>query len=122
MSLLPFGQLPPHQPRQFVPRDFDFSRLTELDILFDRLESGLDAVTTVDGLEEWLGTLSEVSAVVEEEGSRRYIAMTCHTDDTVAERAYLDFVEQIEPRLKPRQFRISQLYLQHPMRGGLPKD
>ena len=45
--------------------------------------------------------------------------MTCHTDSPEAEKAYLQFVEQIEPELKPRQFKLAQLYLAHPLRRQL---
>jgi len=48
---------------------------------------------------------------LDEEASRRYIAMTCHTDNTEAEQAYLHFVEHVEPQLKPRQFALENLYV-----------
>ena len=48
--------------------------------------------------------------------SKRYIAMTCHTDNPEAEKAYLHFVEKIEPELKPRHFKLDQVYLAHPAR------
>jgi oligoendopeptidase F len=47
--------------------------------------------------------------------------MTCHTDSAVAKQAYLDFVEHVEPQLKPRQFRLSEIFLKHPQRAALPK-
>src|SRR5260370_40400752 len=47
--------------------------------------------------------------------------MTCHTDNAQAQKAYLHFIEQIEPRLKPRQFKLAQLYLAQPFRSQLPK-
>src|SRR5260370_32674958 len=47
--------------------------------------------------------------------------MTCHTDNAQAQKAYLHFIEQIEPRLKPRQFKLAQLYLAQPLRSQLPK-
>src|SRR5207244_4452749 len=56
------------------------------------------------------------------ESSKRYIAMTCHTDDAGAERAYLDFIENVEPRVKPRQFKLAQIYVAHPVCAKLAKD
>ena len=38
--------------------------------------------------------------------------MTCHTDNAEAEKAYLHFVEKIEPQLKPRQFELEKIYVQ----------
>src|SRR5205814_7268169 len=39
-----------------------------------------------------------------------------------AEKAYLHFVEKVEPELKPRQFKLSQIYVEHPLRAKLPKE
>jgi oligoendopeptidase F len=47
--------------------------------------------------------------------------MTCHTDNAEAEKAFLHFVENIEPQLKPRQFALAKIYLAHPQRNSLPK-
>ncbi len=49
---------------------------------------------------------------MDEEASRRNIAMTCHTDNLEAEKAYLYFtVENVEPQLKPqRQFTLSNRF------------
>src|SRR6478609_1680123 len=92
MSLLPFGSLPAYAPRTVVPEQID------------------------------LGDWGELSAALDEESSRRYIAMTCHTDNPDAEKAYLQFVETIEPETKPRQFKLEQLYMGHPLRSKLPRD
>jgi hypothetical protein len=66
-------------------------------------------------LERWLLDWSELSAALDEESSRRYIAMTCHTDNAEAEKAYLHFVENVEPQLKPRQFALEKIYVTHPL-------
>src|SRR5262249_9200947 len=41
-------------------------------------------------------------------------------DDAEAEKAYLHFVENVEPQLKPRQFKLAQLFISHPLRDQLP--
>ena len=48
--------------------------------------------------------------------------MTCHTDHPEAEKAYLHFVEHIEPEMKPRQFALEQAYLAQPLRAELQPD
>jgi len=73
-------------------------------------------------LERWLMDWSELSAALDEEASSRYIAMTCHTDNGKAEKAYLHFVEHVEPQLKPRQFALGQLYVAHPRRSKRPQE
>src|SRR5947207_13065067 len=104
MNLLPFGSLPPFKPRRFVPDQIDLSDWPQIATLFDRLETRAKDCQSPDELQQWLVDWSELSAVLDEESTRRYIAMTCHTDDPQAERAYLDFIEKIEPEMKPRQF------------------
>lgn len=119
MSLLPFENLPAHSPRRFVPNDADLGKWEEVAPLFDRLESQIGGLQSAPELERWLLHWSELSAALDEESSKRYIAMTCHTDSSEAEKAYLHFVEHIEPALKPRQFKLEQLYLAQPARKHL---
>lgn len=120
MNLLPFGSLPAFKPRQFVSAQLDFGDWTQIAPLFDQLETRIAAAQTVADLEAWLLAWGELSAALDEEASRRYIAMTCHTDNADAEKAYLQFVEQIEPQLKPSQFKLEKLFIAHPQRTKLP--
>ncbi|MCB1126179.1 MAG: M3 family oligoendopeptidase, partial [Verrucomicrobiae bacterium] len=122
MSLLPFGELTPYEARTFVPARARMGDWTEVEPLFDQLEQRLDAARDGAALATWLEGWSELSAALDEEMARRYIAMTCHTDDPEAEKAYLEFVEQVEPRTKPRQFRLERLYLRHPAVLDLPEE
>ncbi|MBI3414541.1 MAG: M3 family oligoendopeptidase [Verrucomicrobia bacterium] len=119
MNLLPFGQLPSYAPRQFVDAKTDLGDWPQIAPWFDRLEARSQPCASVADFERWLLDWSELSAALDEEGSRRYIAMTCHTDDVGAEKAYLHFVEAVEPQLKPRQFKLAQIYLAHPLRAQL---
>ncbi len=120
MNLLPFANLPAYRPRRFVPTNLELGDWAQLAPLFDKLESRSRQLTTVAQLEDWLVDWSELSAALEEEASRRYIAMTCHTDNPDAESAYLQFVEEIEPQTKPRQFRLETILIGHQLRSQLP--
>jgi len=122
MNLLPFDQLPAYRPRHFVPKKIDLGDWKQVAPLFDQLEMRVPQCKSVAEFEQWLLNQSELSAALDEESSKRYIAMTCHTDSPEAEKAYLHFVEQIEPELKPRAFKLAQLFLEHPLRKELPKD
>src|SRR5688572_28981386 len=122
MSLLPFGELPAYKPRRFVPGKIDWSEWKQIAPLFDALENRAGECKSLQDFERWLLDGSELMAALDEESSRRYIAMTCHTDNAEAEKAYLHFVENIEPPLKPRQFKLSEIYLKHPLRKQLPKQ
>jgi oligoendopeptidase F len=122
MSLLPFTELPAYKPRRFIPATVDWNEWPQIAPLFDQLESRASDCRTLAEFEQWLLDEGELFAALDEEASRRYIAMTCHTDDPDAEKAYLHFVEKIEPEIKPRQFKLSQIYLAHPLRKELPRD
>jgi oligoendopeptidase F len=120
MTLLPFGNLPPHTARQLVPNDIDLGNWQALAPLFDAVEQKLSGAQSAAELERALLDWSELSAALDEESAKRYIAMTCHTDNAEAEKSYLQFVEQVEPETKPRQFKLEQLYLASPHRAQLP--
>ena len=111
MNLLPFGKLSPAKPRSFVPTTLDLGDWPQIAPLFDRLETNANQAKAPADLERWLIDWSELNAALDEEASRRYIAMTCHTDNADAEKAYLHFVENVEPQLKPRQFALEKIYV-----------
>jgi oligoendopeptidase F len=119
MNLLPFDKLPAYKPRTFVPQTIDLGDWPQIAPLFNQLEKRAAQCRSAADLERWLLDWSELSAALDEESSRRYIAMTCHTDNAEAEKAYLYFVENVEPKLKPRQFEIETIYVTHPLRAEL---
>jgi oligoendopeptidase F len=121
MNLLPFGKLAAYRPRTFVPQNLDLGDWAQIAPLFGQLEKRAAQAGSAAELERWLLDWSELNAALDEEASRRYIAMTCHTDNAEAEKAYLHFVEQVEPQLKPRQFALEKIYVAHPQREKLPK-
>ncbi|MBM3469374.1 MAG: M3 family oligoendopeptidase [Armatimonadetes bacterium] len=105
-------------PRRSVPAGADIGDWAQIEPLFRRL---LDASPDSPGsLERWLEDASELGSVIHEEGTRRYVAMTCQTDDPVREQAYLFFIEQIVPRVKPLSHALDEAYLQSPHRAALP--
>src|SRR5438270_11078296 len=122
MDLLPFGKLPAARPRTFVPQNIDLGDWAQIAPLFDQLEKAAAQLKNAAGLEKWLLDWSELNAALDEESSRRYIAMTCHTDHADTEKAYLHFVENIEPELKPRQFALEKIYVANPFREKLPRE
>ena len=121
MSLLPFGKLAAHRPRTFVPQNLNLGDWPQIAPLFDQIETRAVQAASAVELEKWLLDWSELCAALDEEASRRYIAMTCHTDNADAEKAYLHFVENVEPQLKPRQFALEKIYVAHPQFNQLPK-
>ena len=121
MNLLPFGKLPAAKPRKFVPETIDLGDWLQIAPLFEQLEALAARAKNTADLENWLLAWSELNAALDEESARRYIAMTCHTDSAEAEKAYLHFVEKVEPQLKPRQFALEKIYAVHPLQNELRK-
>ena len=120
MSALPFENLPAGKPRTFVPPKVDWGDWNQIAPLYDRLEARAAECKTPADLERWLLDWSELSAALDQDGSERHIAMTCHTDDPEIEKAFLHYVEHIQPQTKPREFRLAQLFTAHPLREKLP--
>lgn len=110
-----------HTPRTLVPEQIDLGDWKQIAPLFDAVEQKLGSAKSVAELERALIDWSELSAALDEESSKRYIAMTCHTDNPAAEKAYLHFVENVEPQIKPRQFKLEQTYLAQSLRAQLAK-
>ena len=104
--------------RSFVPKDLDLADVSQIEPLYRGLLAR--PVDTVEQLEQWLLDASELRAAVDEYGSRRYIDKSCHTDDEAVERAYLHFVENVEPKLKPLMFELQKKFLASPARHALP--
>ena len=76
---------------------------------------------SIEDLEHWLEDAGELAACVWEVRTKRYVAMTCQTDDQEREGAYLTFVQEIEPRWKLLRHALDQAYLATPARSQLPE-
>ena len=103
--------------RLFVPTDLDVSDVSRLEPLYQALLGR--PMDTPEQLERWLNDVSELVSVVGEYGTRRYIDKSCHTDDPAIEKAYLHFVENVEPKTKPLFFRLQKKFMDSPARGRL---
>lgn len=107
----------PQYPRRYVPVDFDAGDWNQIETLYKEL---LDRpIGSVEELKIWLEDASELGAVIGEEGSRRYITMTCDTTDEKAKEAYLYFIEEISPKLKPFGFELDKKLLATPQVSDL---
>ena len=113
-SSLMFEKISIYTPRQFVPANINLGNWKELNPLFKKLEEQLDTSSSAENLEQVILNWEELSAAIAEEGSKRYIAMTCQTEDKDAEKAYLEFVEKIEPEEKKCNFLLSKKLTKHP--------
>jgi oligoendopeptidase F len=107
-------------PRQWLPAEVELTTWEQIEPWYRRLLER--PIGSPEELERWLFDAGELNAAVGQEGVRRYIAMTCQTDDPEREAAHLAFVRDIEPKLKPLLNDIRAKYLDSPHRAGLPRD
>ncbi len=119
MSFEP-STLPREYPRRFVPANINLGDWPQIEPLFDKLEQR--AIKTKEQLEGWLLDQSELAAAITEEGAVRYIRMTCQTDDPEREKAYLHFIENIEPKVKQAFHRLDKKYVESPARKKLSRE
>ena len=96
-------------PRSFLPDELDLGDWAAVQPFVEKLLAR--EVGKAEDLEQWLFDSSELQAAVSEERSRRYIAMTCNTEDEEAEQAYLHLVEKFMPAAKPWFHRLNLFYL-----------
>ncbi|MDP8238050.1 MAG: M3 family oligoendopeptidase [Candidatus Hatepunaea meridiana] len=96
----------PEHPRQFVPDDLDLSEWKNFEPLINNLADR--TIDSKEALEQWLIDESELSVVISEERTRRYVAATCATDDKDAERSYLNYISKIIPKIQPLWHKLDQ--------------
>lgn len=104
----------------FVPADLDGSKWENLEPLYKALVER--PLRCAGCLEQLLLDRSELDAAAAEAHANLYIAMTCHTDDEAAKNAYLDFVENVAPKLRRIGFDLDRKIVESPHRADLPQD
>jgi len=107
-------------PRRFLPQNLTVDEWSVLEPFFIQLSKR--PINSTQELESWLLDLSELYAMVYEEGSRRYIAMTCDTNDETVEKEYLRFVEEIEPQLKSYANKLDKKLIDSPYATKLNQE
>jgi oligoendopeptidase F len=114
------GYVPESYPHRWLPQEVELKTWEQIEPWYRRLMD--QPINSAEDLEQWVIAAGELNAAVGQEGVERYIAMTCQTDDPEREAAYLAFVRDIEPKLKPLQNEIRSRYLDAPWRSSLPRD
>jgi oligoendopeptidase F len=105
------------RPRRFLPGDFVPDQWEKISPWAEQLRAR--EINSPAALEQWLLDVSELASVVDEYGSRRYIDKSCHTDDAQIKQRFLDYVENIEPKLKPVMFELQKKFLASEHAGKL---
>ncbi|GAC1471278.1 MAG: M3 family oligoendopeptidase [Isosphaeraceae bacterium] len=107
-------------PRRWLPAESALQTWDEIEPWYVRLLER--PIRDSRELEEWVQDAGELNCAVSQRDAKLYVAMTCQTDDPDREAAYLAFVREIKPRLKPLQNAIREKYLDSPHRAGLPRE
>jgi oligoendopeptidase F len=110
----------PEFPRQYVRPGETLSEWSRIEPYFEQLRSA--QIETAQQLNEWLLDCSELAACIDEVGTDRYVKMTCQTDAEERKQAYLDFVENIEPKCKPVWHGLDTKYASTPCAKELPRE
>jgi oligoendopeptidase F len=90
----------------FIPTDFTIQQPADVEILFQKL---LDRnIQSVSDFEHFLIDVSELESFLSEDMAWRYIHMTCDTQNEDFEKAYLQFVQEIQPKIAPFEDKLNQ--------------
>ena len=101
----------------YVPPNLDCSNWSQLEPLYSQLLER--TINTQEDLNQWLWDFSDLDETVDEYGSWKYIDNTCHTDDPAIEKAFMQYVEEIEPKIKPIYVELQKKFLEAMKRTGL---
>jgi oligoendopeptidase F len=102
----------------FVRRGDAFGDWGAIQPYFDDLRAR--PLRSVADVERWLLDCSELRSALDEERNVREVAMTCQTDDAEKERAYLDFIERIDPPARIAWDELDRKLLACPYHAELP--
>jgi len=109
--------LSPPATSAFVPADLDATTWANLQPLYQSLlDRELKCAGCLEGL---LLDRSELDATASEAFATLYIAMTCDTEDEAKKKAFLDFVENVQPKLKTISFELDRKIVASPHKTGL---
>lgn len=107
-------------PRQFLPEDFTVTTWEALQPFYEDLKAR--EIADRGALEKWLKDLSELEAVVYEDGAWRQIRMTTDTTNQSYEDAFTFFVTEVEPKIKPYAFELNKKLVASPFAKELDKS
>ena len=95
-----------------LPEHLDPTSWAQLEPLYAQLRER--AIHSAGDLEQLILDRSDLDAAADEAQANLYIAMTCHTDDPARQKAFLDFVQQVEPQLKKVGFELDRRIAESP--------
>jgi oligoendopeptidase F len=110
-------KLPREFSRKFMPANLEIKGFTDVEPLLQKLLKA--DISTQAALEQWLLDTSELFAAIDEFGSRVFIRNTVDTTNPEYKKAFLDFVENFDPKLKPVATELNKKFKASPARERL---
>ena len=104
----------------FVPANLNGAQIEDVQPLVDALINR--DVEEPEALETLVLDRSELDSATSEAHVELYVSMTRHTDDEVAKKGYLRFVEQTEPALKKAAFELDNKVASSPAVSQLDSE
>ncbi len=99
-------------PRHYLPKDFTVTSWEKLEPFFTELvERDINSKAT---LEQWLKDISELEAVLSEDGCWRQIKMTCDTENKKLEEDFTFFMMEIQPKAQPYADKLNKKLINSP--------
>ncbi len=102
----------------FIPEDFDASSWENIEPYVDDLiQRNLSCSSC---LEKLISDSSNLAEHISETGALLYIGMTCDTENETKKNDFLNFVENIRPKLSKFSDKLNRRIAEHPSVGDLP--
>lgn len=107
--------------RTFIPENFKADDKEQVSEYYQKLLRE-DVPQDAASLRNWILRWNELSTVLSEVGARRYVAMTSHTQDEKIAKAYMDFVQEIDPISEDYENKLERKLMAHPGITGLESE
>ena len=93
----------------FVTADFDPSDFAQIEPFGEKLLA--QPATTAEEDAAWIRNASELFAAIWEYGTRKHIDNACFTEDEEKEKAFLHFIQEVQPKIEPMMFELKKKIL-----------
>ncbi len=104
--------------RAYAPTSLDATTFAALEPHYRELLGRV--LSNADDLEQLVLDRSDLDSLVAEKSANLYIATTRNTEDKISEAAFLDFVREVEPKLKPIASELDRKIALSPFATDLP--
>lgn len=99
--------------RSFIPANFKADDPKQVTAYYEKLL--IEKIPeNAQALRAWLLKWNELTTVLSEVSCRRYVDMTSHTQDESIAKAYMDFVENIDPLCEDYNNKLERKLIEHP--------